>query len=345
MNFFDKIKNFFREDFSDVVGIYYNGEKIFIAHSTHKIELDEINFEIDFNENISPAEQLADKIFMILNQRGWQNSKIGLCLNDDDAVILRTTFENIPADKIEAAVKVWANAQAGNNAPYTFINLGDEIWAETLSQTLINNYIAAYQKNSLNLCALSAMPTVADDDNDHAIFIAEILSDKKSPNLLAAKIANYNFQKILFVTAAIFFIAVGIIAAKLFYDYRIAYNELETAKKILSAQSEFLVLKKNLDTNIAEMKKINSLLESQSEKFSKLNALIKIGEISDSTIRLKKISGNDNFLQIEGVTEKTDSIEKFLRRIKNSVAENSILESSNAVDGEINFVIKIIPGG
>lgn len=339
MNYFDKIKNFFHEDFSEVVGIYYDGEKIFLAHVTHKIELEEMIFEIDFTEKISPIEQLAEKIFFILNQRGWQNSKIGLCLNDDD-LIIEKKYLNVPKNEIDSAVKTWASAQVGENAPYSFINLGDEVWAETLSQTLLNEYISAYEKNSLKLCALSAMPTVADENNDRAVFIAEVLIEKKSPNLLAAKVKNYNLKKIFTLTAAIFFISVGIFSIKLFFDYRVACNELETAKKILSAQSEMLVLKKNLDTNIAETKKIYSLADSQTEKFSKLNALIRIGKIFDNTVQMKKISANENFIQIDGVTDKTDLIEKFLRKLKNFVAENSVLENSAEVDGEINFTIK-----
>ena len=92
MKYFERVKNFFREDFSEIVGIYHDGEKIFLAHSTHKIELDEINFEISFDDEVSPIEQLAEKIFLTLNQRGWINSKVGLCLNDDDVIIFRTSF-------------------------------------------------------------------------------------------------------------------------------------------------------------------------------------------------------------------------------------------------------------
>lgn len=344
MNYFDRIKNFFHEDFSDVTGIYYDGEKIFLASSTHKIELEEINFEIDFTEKISPIEQLAEKIFLILNQRGWQNSKIGLCLNDDD-LIIEKKYLNVPKNEIDSAVKTWANAQAGENSVYDYVESDTAIWAETLSATVLKEYISAYEKNSLKLCALSAMPNTADENSEKAVFIAEILTEKKSPNLLAEKIEKYNFKKIFTVAVGIFlFLFIGL-SLKFFYDYKTAENELEAAQKFLAENSETVVLKKNLDKNIEEMKKINSFIDAQSEKFLKLNALIQLGKISDGSIKLKKINASGNIIQIDGVADKIIFVENFLRDIKNSVAENSVLENSSAVDGEINFTIKIILGG
>jgi len=131
-------------------------------------------------------------------------------------------------------------------------------------------------------------------------------------------------------------------SAKIFYDYKVAENELETARKILAEKSELVVLKKNLDENISEMKKINSVLAAQSEKFSKLNFLIRLGKISGGSVQMKKITATENFVQLEGVAEDHDAIEKYLRKLKNSVAENSKLENTSAADdGRINFSVKI----
>lgn len=344
MNFFERVKNFFVEDFSETVGIYYDGFKIYLAHSTHKIEFDEINFELYLNAEDSAIDQLAEKIFMVLNQRGWQNSKIGLCLNDEDVMILKTSFENIPTGEIDSAVKTWANAQTDKNSPYSFIKNEGEIWAETLPQNVINKYISVYEKNSLNLCALTAMPNFSEDSPgniDRAVFITEILTDKKIPNLLAEKISRYNFKKISLVTAGIFFIAMILISAKLFYDYHAVENEIDILNKNLSAESEILVLKKDSDKNISEMKKINSLIESQADKSLKLNSLIKLGKIPDSSIHFKKIYASNNFVQIEGIANKTDSVEKFLRKLQNSATDAKLENSTTADNGEINFTIKI----
>ena len=343
MNYFESVQNFFREDFSDVVGIYHDGFKIFLARYANKIELEEVNFEISLTDEISPIEQLAEKIFMILNQRGRKNSKVGICLNDDDAIIFRTSFENIPQNEIDSAVKVWAQAQVGKNSPYAFQNLDGEIWAETVPENLLNEYISAFEKNSIKLCALTAMPdSTLKKGSDRAVFIAEILKEKKSPNLLAEKIENWNLKKFSLLAVGIFLFLILGLSAKIFYDYKVAENELETVRKNLAEQSEFVVLKKDLDENISEMKKINSVLDAQSEKFSKLNFLIRLGKISGGAVQMKKINATENFVQLEGVAEDPDAIEKYLRKLKNSVAENSKLENTSAADdGRINFSVKI----
>ena len=343
MNYFESVQNFFREDFSDVVGIYHDGFKIFLARYTNKIELEEVNFEIYLDGKSSFAEQLAEKIFMILNQRGWKNSKVGICLNDGDAIIFRTSFENIPQNEIDSAVKVWAQAQVGKNSPYAFQNLDGEIWAETVPENLLNEYISAFEKNSIKLCALTAMPdSTLKKGSDRAVFIAEILKEKKSPNLLAEKIENWNLKKFSLLAVGIFLFLILGLSAKIFYDYKVAENELETVRKNLAEQSEFVVLKKDLDENISEMKKINSMLDAQSEKFSKLNFLIRLGKISGGAVQMKKINATENFVQLEGVAEDPDAIEKYLRKLKNSVAENSKLENTSAADdGRINFSVKI----
>lgn len=346
MNYLERIKNFFREDFSEIVGIYHDGEKIFLAHFSNKIEFDEINFEISPSDEVSPIEQLAEKIFIILNQRGWTTAKIGLCLNDNDVIIFRTNFDNIPHSEIDSTVKVWANAQVGKNAPHTFAEFDGEIWAETLSETLINEYISAFEKNSLKLCALTAMPNFSATsikNSDKAIFIAEVLKEKKSPNLLSEKIEDWNFKKFSLVAAGIFlFVLVGL-SAKIFYDYRVAENELDAARKILSEKSEIVIMKKDLDSDVAEMKKINSILAAQSEKFSKLNFLIRLGKISGGSVQMKKINATENFVQLEGIAENPDAIEKYLRKLKKFVAENSNLENTSAADdGRINFTVKVI---
>ena len=346
-NYFERIKNFFREDFSEITGIYYDDEKIFLARRTKKFETAEVNFEVDLNDKISPIEQLAEKIFMVLNQRGWQNSKVGLCLRKGDAIDFLTYFDNVPPEEIDAAVKTWAISQAGKNAPYTFTEIEDEIWAETLTKTVVEEYISAWKKNSINLCALTVMPDFSEEESteglDRAVFVAKVVAEKKSPNLLAGKIADWNVKKISLTAATIFILLFCGIGGKFFYDYRAAKNELETAKKILSEESETLVLKKSLDADVAEMKEINSLLVGQKENFSKLNVLIRLGKISGGAVRLKKINATESFVQLEGVAENSGALEKYLSRLKNSVSANVKLENTSSTDGgEINFAVRLI---
>ena len=341
------IKNFFREDFSEITGIYYDDEKIYLAHRTKKFETEVIGWELYLDNENSYQEQLAEKIFMVLNQRGWQNSKVGLCLRKGDAIDFLTYFDNVPPEEIDAAVKTWAISQAGKNAPYTFTEIDDEIWAETLTKTAVDGYISACKKNSINLCALTAMPDFSEDDSaeglDRAVFVAKVIAEKKSPNLLAEKISEWNIKKIYLTAATVFILILSGFFAKNFWDYHTAQNELETAKKNLAEESETLILKKSLDADVAEMKKINSLLAEQQANFSKLNVLIRLGKISGVAVRLKKINATENFVQLEGVAENSDAIEKYLSRLKNSVSANVKLESTATADGgEINFTVRLI---
>ena len=345
--YFERIKNVFREDFGEVLGIYHDDEKIFLARRTKKFETAEVNFEIDLSDKISPIEQLAEKVSVICAQRGWKTSKVGLCLREGDAITLRTNFENIPQNEIDSAVKTWATSQAGKNAPYTFTEIDGEIWAETLTKTVVEEYVSAWKKNSISLCALTVMPDFSEDESsdnlDRAVFVAKVVVEKKSPNLLAEKIADWNVKKISLTAAAIFILILCGMCGKIFYDYRVAENELDAAKKILAEESETLVLKKSLDADVDEMKKINSLLAAQQENFSKLNVLIKLGKISGNAVRLKKINATENFVQLEGLAENSVAIEKYLSRLKNSLAANVKLENTSATDGgEINFTVRLI---
>lgn len=348
MNYLETVKNFFREDFSDVVGIFYDGFKIYLARITDKIELDEVSWEIYLDTENSYEEQLAEKIAVILSQRGWKSAKVGLCLKDTDAIIFHANFDNIPQNEIESAVKVWATAQAGENSCYDFLESDGEIWAETVPKTLTEKYISAFEKNSVNLCVLTAMPNFSSEssalekNSDKAIFIAEILKEKKVPNLLTKKITEWNLKKIFLTAAGIFLFLIAGLSTKIFYDYRTAENELATIQKILSEKSELLILKEESDENIAEMKKINSILAEQKEKFSKLNILIQLGKISDGKVKIQKIIVTENSVQIEGIAKNSETVEKYLRKLKNSVAENSKLENASTTnDGKINFTVKI----
>ena len=215
LNFFDSFKNFFREDFGEVVGIYHDGEKIFLARLTDKVETFEQNFEIDFAEKIPPAEQLAEKISVLCSQQGWKTSKTALCLQDGETVTFQPDFENIPPEKIESAVKIWAEAQVGKNALYTSAEIENVFWTEAMSEKLATEYFSAWEKNSMTLCAMTAL---TGNVTDKAEYVAKIVAEKKSPNLVQNKIENWNQKKIYASILGIVIFFVAIIFGKLFYD-------------------------------------------------------------------------------------------------------------------------------
>jgi len=338
LNFFDRFKNFFRADSGEVVGIYHDGEKIFLARLTDKLEVLEQDFEIDFADNISPAEQLAEKIFFICNQHGWRTSKTALCLQEGETVTFQPDFENIPAEKIESAVKIWAEAQVGKNALYTSAEIENVFCTEAMSQKSATEYFSAWEKNSMTLCAMTSL---AGNVSDKSAYVAKLVAEKKSPNLVQNKIETWNRKKIFASVLGIFIFVTAIIFGKVFYDLKTAEENFQTAKQNISAQDDLIILQSDTEKNIAEMKIINDFLAAQIES-PKLNTLIKLGKVANDKIQLEKITLSGNVAEIEGVAEKADYIRNYLRNLKVAVASNAKLENATASDGgKINFIIRL----
>ena len=339
MKFFEQIKNFFREDSGEVVGIYHDGEKIFLARLSDKLETLEQDFEIDVLKKIPPAEQLAEKVFLLCSQRGWQTSRTALCLNEGETATFQPNFENIPAEKIESAVKVWAEAQAGANALYTSAKVCGEFWTEAMSQKSAAEYFSAWEKNSMTLCEMTALTGIF---SDKAAYVARLAAEKKSPNLVKIKTGVWNWKKIFLTGAGIFLLATSIIFGRLFYDLHTTRENFQATKKSLSAESGVTTLQEDIEKNISEMKTRNNFLAAQVEPSNKLNTLIKLGQVANEKIHLTKITLSGNVAELEGVTEKADNIKNYLRSLKNFVATNPKLESATAADGgKINFVIRL----
>ena len=339
LNFFERFLNFFRKDFREVVGVHHDGEKIFLARLTNKLETVEQNFEIDFEKNISPAEQLAEKIFLICSKQGWSSKKIALCLNEGETVIFQPDFENIPADKIESAVKIWAEAQVGENAFYTSAKVCGEFWTEAISKKSAEEYLSAFEKNSMTLCEMTSLTGIF---TDKAAYVARLAAEKKTPNLISKKIDVWNWKKIFLSATGIFIFVTAIIFGKIFYDFNTAEKNLEDAKKKFADLEEINSLQKDFNKNISEMKILNEFLATQVESSSKLNTLIKIGKVSNKKIQLNKIILSGNVAELEGVSEKADFVSNYLKQLKISVTNNAKLESATAADGgKINFVIRL----
>lgn len=339
--------NFFREDLSEILGVYYDDDKIYLARLTDKIETAEIIFEMDLNNNSTQIEQLAEKIKLTCNQRNWKISRVGLILRDGTAATFQTDFKNVPANEIEDAVKIWAMAHV-KNARYTSIKSGEEIFMEALNADIVEEYISAFEKNSLTLCALTEFPQILSDDTrpptpfNRAIFAAEIIKNKSLPNILSQEISTWNIKKISLTAAAIFFIALAGISAKLSYDYLNAATRAEMAHTRLNSQNDTFILKQDLDASTAKIKQFDAAISTQDINFQNFNALVKIGKISDGKIILDKIKTTGETLELEGVTESPDALKLYLNRLKNFISPKVKLKSSTENDGQIIFSISII---
>ena len=329
------MKNFFRENLDEVVGAYFDGEKIFVVRLTEIFETAEIDAAGD------ELDRLAEKISLVCARKNWKTSAVGFCLREEDAVTFQSEVENVPEKEFAALVKSWAVAQANEDAKFSFTKIGAGLWMETLPLAKVKEFVAAFKKFDLNLRGLSVMPTdllTKVLPFDRAKFIAQIVREKKSPNLLAAGSA-WNFEKISAALAAIFFIVMLVASAKLFLEYRAASEKLDAAKiSVEELRAEF-ALKKNLDADIDELKKIYGLA-AQLEPEKNFNFLINLGKISGD-VSLTKIRAEEKFLELEGLAENPDAVRNYLARVRNSVVQSARLEtSSERDDGEIFFVIR-----
>ena len=345
MNFF----NFFREDSGEILGVYCDGEKLFLARLNDKLETTELEFQIANDDN-SAVEQLAQKIKFFCNQNLLQNPKISLILRDGAAATFQTEFKNIPANEIEDAVKIWAVAHVGKEARYTSIKRGEEIWMEALPASIVEEYVSAFEKNSLQLCNLTEFPTIlADADRpptpyNRAIFAADILKNKKPPNVLYVEVSTQNTNKILLTAAAIFFIAVAGFSAKLSYDYFNAATRTETAQNRFNSQNDTFTLMQDFDAVKARLKRFDAAISNQNINNENLGALIKIGKLYDGKIILDKIKATGETVELEGVAESPDAVKLYLSRLKNFVSPKVKLKNSTEDDGQIIFSISISLG-
>ena len=333
----NKLKKFFREDMGEVIGAYFDGDKIFIVRLTEKFETTELDVDS------AKLEWLAEKISATCRQRGWKTSSVGFCLREGDAVTFQTEADNIPEKELPALVKSWATAQAGADAIFAFTKVGEELWMEALPRVKLEEICAAFEKFGLNLRGLSVMP--ADmlskvSPFDRTEFITEVVRNRKAPNLLSAWASVWNWKNISLTAAAIFFIALSIGSAKLFADYNDASTRLDAAKASLDAMRDDLALKETLDANIAELHKLNDTA-AQINTNQNFNHLINLGRTAGSGVRLTKVHVEEKFMELEGLADRSDAVKNYLARVRASVIQSARLESSaERDDGEIGFMIR-----
>ena len=338
------VKQFFVEDMGEVIGAYFDGEKIFIARLTKKFETVEVEaYGLEI-------ERLAEKISVVCKEKDWKTSAVGFCLREEDAVTFQTEISNVPEKEIPALVKSWAVAQAGADAIFSFTKIGEELWMETLPKSKADEIFSAFKKFGLNLRGLSIMP--ADmltklHPYDRTEFITEIVRNKSSPNLLTkrglltTRGVSFDWLKISYVAAAIFIIGLIGSSTKLFLDYSEATDNLDAAKVSVENLSEELALKKNLDENISALHRINELA-AQVEPNENFNRLLNLGRVADKNIRLTKIRVEENSLELEGSADDSAAIKNYLGKVKGGVANTARLDSSTERDDEIFFAIRAV---
>lgn len=340
--------NFFKEDFSEVVGAYFDGEKIYLSHRINDtVENIDANFSTSHEDDVSEIEQLAEKISMLCSQRGWKTSKMGFCLREGAAVIFKTQFSGVPSNEIEGAVKTWADS-IGKNVLYSSIRYEEEIWMEAIVKSTAEEYVTAWEKHSMTLCALTVMPVYFDESIElikpvtFAEFVADIVATKKAPNLLSEQLSAWNYKKISATIAALFFCIFLLTFFKISYEYHTAAEQLEEIQADLKQHTDELEMKKLADKNVAEMKLINSICAAQINSFPQFNTLVKLGTIADGKTRLTKIKTSADSVELEGVAENPDDIKIYINRLK-TITPHVKQGNFSSADGVTNFSIHLTP--
>lgn len=333
---FARAINFFREDVREAVGAYFDGNKIFVAHLAENVDTAEVDADS------AELEHLAEKISLTCRQRGWSTSAVGFCLREGDAVTYQTAVDNLPAEKIPAFVKSWAQAQAGAEAAFAFTEVGAELWMETVPRRTLDDFSAAWRKFGMNLRGLSVMP--ADmltklTPLNRAEFVAQIVRNKKSPNLLARG-SVWNASKISAAIATCMLSGLLICSAKVLLDHGTATDELDAEKISLDEMRDDLALKESLDADVAELNRLNKICAAQDVSPTRFNLLLNLGKVAGGGVRLTKIRADENFLELDGVSVTPDAVKSYLSRVKSSVAQSARLDSSTTRDGELTFTIR-----
>ncbi len=340
------ILDFFRADYSEVIGVYYDEEKITLSrHINGETESAEVNFSIE--DDVSEIEQLAEKISVICSQRGWKTSKMGFCLREGAAVTFQTPLFNIPQAEIEDAVKSWATAQFAEDVLYTSIKSDGEIWMEAILKSTAKEYVTAWNKNSMTLCALTVKPEeISTQINlakpiEYADFVAEIVKNKKVPNLINEYLSAWDYKKISAAIVALFFLAVVGIFTVTSYQYYTVAAQVDILKANLAEHDDELRLKNSIDENISEMKRLNEICAAQKNSIPTFNALVKLGKIADGKTYLTKINISDNDIELEGIADDPDEIKNYVSRLKTNVTPNVKLGNVSSNDGETTFNVHL----
>ena len=341
------ILEFLREDFSEVVGAYHDGTKIYLSHTIgDKVENVEVNFSVDEGAGISEVEQLAEKISVLCSQNGWDTSKMGLCLRENVAVTFQTQFGTVPLNEIDDAVKIWATTQVGKDALFDSLKADGEVWMEAIDRAAAEDYINAWRKNDMNLCVLTIMPEEITmrlnltKPITHAEFAAEVVATKKTPNLIADYLTAWNFKRLSAAIAAGFLIVLTLIFAQIFYEYQVAAAQLETTQNFVDEHAAELETKKIIEKNISEMRRLNAQCAAQKNSVPTFNALVNLGKIADGKTRLTKIKSSENSIELEGIADDTEDIKNYVSRLK-TITPNVKLGNFSSDEGDTKFSIHL----
>ena len=365
-----------KRKFEKTVGIYFDGSKIFCVSlnlilgedglpakwkifDTAELTLivngqlsdrsRAILMEFDALDNdISDGDTSEEKIIELISEKvaslcrnNWQINSAALCIDNDKVIVAVEDLSNIPKDKIPNNVQ-YQIAVAGNFETktylYSFIEIDSGIWMEGISKIEASKYIQAFQKNGMQLLALTAMPDEIDmvegidltgvdtafleRGGIKAAFAARSLAFKTNPNFLqeyTVDLEGWNYRGITAAIVLVTFLIMVVISIIDFLEYRSIKSDLEYERSQLKLLESDRRKEKFIEKDLAELKNKNLIIANLSENtFPWRSLLIHFGTIKIKGVWLKEIhSLGDRSIEIKGEAINYEVVGSYVRALEN----------------------------
>ena len=380
-----------KKKFEKTVGIYFDGSKIFcvslnlisdedglltkwkivdtaeltpiikgqLSDKSRAIlmEFDALDDDIA-DEDISEAEiiELVAGKVSSLCKNNWQINFAALCIDTDNLIVTVEDLSNIPKNKISNNVQ-YQIAVAGNFEAdtylYSFMETNSSVWMEGISKADASKYIQAFQKNEMQLRALTAMPddieTVEDidltgTDTDFlerggmkAAFAAKSLALKTNPNFLQEQtvdLEGWNYRGITAAIVLVTFLIMAVIGAIDFWEYRQVKSDLEYEQNQLKLLEPDRHKEEFIEKDLAELKDRNQIIATLSENtFPWRGLLIHFGTVKIQGVWLKEIhSLSDKSVEIKGEAVNYEVVGSYVRALEN---DSDVFKSVQLKNSEI----------
>ena len=332
------------------------------------MEFDALDDDIA-DEDISEAEiiELIARKVASLCRNNWQINLAALCIDTDNLVVTVEDLSNIPKDKISNNVQ-YQIAVAGNFEAdtylYSFMETNSGVWMEGISKTEASKYIQAFQKNGMQLLALTAMPddieTVEGMDltgtgtdflergGMKAAFAAKSLALKTNPNFLQEKtvdLEGWNYGGITAAIVLVTFLIMAVISALDFWEYRQVKADLEYERSQLKLLESDRRKEGFIEKDLVELKNRNQIIATLSENiFPWRGLLIHFGTVKIQGVWLKEVhSLSDKSIEIKGEAVNYEAVGSYVKALENdsNVFKSVQLKNSEAKsDGQlVQFII------
>ena len=313
-------------------------------------------------------ELIAEKVASLC-KNNWQINSVALCIDTDNLIVTVEDLSNIPKEKISNNVQ-YQIAVAGNFEAdtylYSFMETNSGVWMEGIAKAEASKYIQAFQKNEMQLFALTAMPDEIDTVEDidltgvdtnflesggmKAAFAARSLSFKTNPNFLQEQtvaLEGWNYRRITAVIVLVTFLIMAVIGILDFWEYRQAKADLEYERSQIKLLESDRRKEEFIEKDLSELKNRNQIIATLSENnFPWRGLLVHFGTIKIQGVWLKDVrSLNDKSIEIKGEAVNYEAIGNYVRALENDsdVFKTVHLKSSEMKsDGKLlQFVIEL----